>query len=78
MTHTIICRMKPYIQPFERKLALTELIAIGKAEPKPLTQKNVVCVSGEKKHIADLWSEAQIAIEIADGGDTTGNSDTWH
>lgn len=63
MTHTIICRMKPYIQPFERKLALTELAVLSKAEPHPLSQKCVACAPGGRKYVADLWSEMQVAID---------------
>lgn len=33
MKHKLVCRMKPYIQPFERTLALAELSAIAGAEP---------------------------------------------
>ncbi len=36
MTHRFKCRMKSYIQPFERKLALAELTAITGTVPQPL------------------------------------------
>jgi len=36
MKTTLICRMKPYIQPFERKLALNELASLAGSEPQPL------------------------------------------
>lgn len=36
MSYDIICRVKPYIQPFERRLALQELGALAGAEPSPL------------------------------------------
>jgi site-specific DNA-methyltransferase (cytosine-N4-specific) len=58
--------MKPYIQPFEKKLALTELAAISKAEPEPLSQKSGACPSGGRKYVADLWSEMQGAIDAPD------------
>jgi DNA modification methylase len=32
----LICRLKPYIQPFERTLALRELAATSGAEPRPV------------------------------------------
>ena len=41
MTNRFICRMKSYIQPFERKLALAELAAIAGTEPRPVTQANI-------------------------------------
>ncbi len=66
--HTIICRMKPYIQPFERKLALDELTALSQAEPKPLSQKCVTCVPGGEKYIADLWSGTHLAINMPSVG----------
>ncbi|HXF93552.1 MAG TPA: hypothetical protein VNK46_12400 [Nitrospiraceae bacterium] len=37
MSHQYTCRIKPYIQPFERKLALAELAALAGHEPRPLT-----------------------------------------
>ena len=36
MTQSIVCKIKPYIQPFERKLALTELSALARSEPVPV------------------------------------------
>lgn len=36
MKSSFVCRMKPYIQPFERALALAELRAVGGAHPVPL------------------------------------------
>lgn len=36
MKATIKCRIKPYIQPFERKLAIAELQSLAGSEPKPL------------------------------------------
>lgn len=33
--NTIVCRLKSYIQPFERRLALKELAAIAQSQPKP-------------------------------------------
>lgn len=35
MSTTITCKIKPYIQPFERKLALAELCALTGGSPKP-------------------------------------------
>ncbi|HYG78800.1 MAG TPA: hypothetical protein VD861_00350 [Pyrinomonadaceae bacterium] len=35
MTVTLKCRIKPYIQPFERKLALAELASITRSTPRP-------------------------------------------
>lgn len=32
-TRTIVCRLKPYIQPFERQLALGELARLARAKP---------------------------------------------
>jgi hypothetical protein len=34
---TVCCRIKPYIQPFERKLALAELASLAGAQPKALS-----------------------------------------
>lgn len=39
MKSTLVCRMKPYIQPFERTLALAELSALAKAAPLPLDKR---------------------------------------
>lgn len=36
MRRPLVCRMKPYIQPFERTLALAELSALAQAEPVAL------------------------------------------
>ncbi len=36
MKQSLICRMKPYIQPFERALALAELSALTHTEPIPV------------------------------------------
>ena len=36
MRPVVVCRMKPYIQPFERTLALAELGALAQAEPMPV------------------------------------------
>lgn len=35
MTVTLKCRIKPYIQPFERKLALAELVSLTHSTPRP-------------------------------------------
>ncbi|MET0623650.1 MAG: hypothetical protein ABW250_11770 [Pyrinomonadaceae bacterium] len=35
MTATLKCRIKPYIQPFERKLALAELASLTHSVPRP-------------------------------------------
>jgi SAM-dependent methyltransferase len=35
MTRDLLCRMKPYIQPFERTLALEELAALTGSTPRP-------------------------------------------
>lgn len=39
MTQPLVCRMKPYIQPFERTLALAELGALTHANPSPVDQQ---------------------------------------
>ncbi len=36
MSYNVTCRVKAYIQPFERRLALQELTALAGAEPRPL------------------------------------------
>lgn len=36
MTVTLKCRIKPYIQPFERKLALAELVSLTRSTPRPV------------------------------------------
>lgn len=38
MKQPFVCRMKPYIQPFERTLALAELSALTRAEPVPIDE----------------------------------------
>jgi len=40
MKATLTCRMKPYIQPFERQLALIELASVAGSEPLPLPTWN--------------------------------------
>ena len=40
MTHLFRCKMKPYIQPFERRLALAELGAIAGTEPRPVAARS--------------------------------------
>lgn len=37
MTKTVCCRIKPYIQPFERKLALAELASLAGTQPRALS-----------------------------------------
>lgn len=44
MKSPLVCRMKPYIQPFERALALAELSAIAKSAPVPLNKQEDDCV----------------------------------
>ena len=39
MKSPLVCRMKAYIQPFERALALAELGALGKSSPLPLDKQ---------------------------------------
>jgi hypothetical protein len=34
--HSLVCKIKTYIQPFERVLALKELQALSFCEPKPV------------------------------------------
>jgi site-specific DNA-methyltransferase (cytosine-N4-specific) len=38
MSQRLVCRMKPYIQPFERTLALAELSAMANADPVSVDQ----------------------------------------
>jgi hypothetical protein len=38
MSNLITCRIKPYIQPFERKLALSELGSLTGTVPKQLAE----------------------------------------
>ncbi len=40
MSVLLKCRMKSYIQPFERKLALAELALLSEAEPHPVEEGN--------------------------------------
>lgn len=37
MIRTVCCRIKPYIQPFERKLALAELASLAGTQPKAVS-----------------------------------------
>jgi Putative RNA methylase family UPF0020 len=39
MTRPLLCRMKPYIQHFERVLALAELSALSQANPAPVDEE---------------------------------------
>jgi RMKL-like, methyltransferase domain len=39
MKQSLVCRMKPYIQPFERTLALAELSALTHSDPIPVDQQ---------------------------------------
>ena len=39
MKQALVCRMKPYIQPFERTLALAELSALAHTDPIPVDDK---------------------------------------
>jgi hypothetical protein len=39
MKQSLVCRMKPYIQPFERTLALAELSALGCSKPVPVDKQ---------------------------------------
>lgn len=39
MTEPVRCYMKPYIQPFERSLALAELASLSGAEPRPVAEE---------------------------------------
>ena len=39
MKSPLVCRMKPYIQPFERVLALAELRTLAKTDPQPLDEQ---------------------------------------
>jgi hypothetical protein len=55
--NTLCVRMKPYIQPFERVLALRELRAISGAEPRPL----------------GLFEEMSIDFELQSGTARTGS-----
>lgn len=38
----VYCRMKPYIQPFERRLAIEELRTLSAAEPEPVSSNDSV------------------------------------
>lgn len=40
MKKPLVCRMKSYIQPFERDLALAELTALAHSEPIPIEQES--------------------------------------
>src|ERR1039458_9325076 len=39
MSQPLVCRMKPYIQPFERTLALAELNALAHTSPVPIDKQ---------------------------------------
>src|SRR5260370_24291086 len=39
MRQPLVCRMKPYIQPFERTLALAELSALAHTDPLPIDEQ---------------------------------------
>src|SRR2546423_2394473 len=40
MSEIVRCYMKPYIQPFERGLALAELASLSGADPQPASEKD--------------------------------------
>lgn len=63
--YDLTCRIKPYIQPFERELAIRELTIASQAEPIPLSDSNratplvyrvVTCVDPRKLvHTLAYW-----------------------
>jgi len=50
---TLLLEMKPYIQPFERALALQELRALAHAEPKPQLLRD-----GERSFLYEITTDA--------------------
>jgi DNA modification methylase len=62
MTSPITCRIKPYIQPFERELGLRELRSLAGAKPSPLQDQ--LDKSGFFK-VTSRMSAADLARELA-------------
>lgn len=57
MTNMFRCKMKPYIQPFERRLALAELGAIAGAEPQPVAPRPT-------QHIMEEFAGASVTFAL--------------
>jgi DNA modification methylase len=67
MTHLIRCKMKPYIQPFERKLALAELAAItgGMPQPEPSNIEPIALDMFQALEMKSLPETEAIYFEVA-------------
>jgi hypothetical protein len=62
MSYNVICRVKPYIQPFERRLALQELTALAGAQPCPLPS---LVDEGDRFQVRSRVSAPDLARELA-------------
>lgn len=49
----VVCRLKPYIQPFEKTLALKELAALSRHKP-------VACLNLAHEETGDYWVESSV------------------
>jgi len=61
-TYELICQMKPYIQPFERTLALKELEALAGASPVPLANGSPEIIA---YYVASQRTSAYLASRLA-------------
>lgn len=62
MSFEITCRIKPYIQPFERELAMRELEALAGSSPKPLPN---LLAEPECFQVSSRLSAPALARELA-------------
>jgi len=69
MRRPFVCRMKPYIQPFERTLALAELKALAHTDPMPVGDEaeDVVSFSVSSETKADVLARRLAYWELVEG-----------
>jgi site-specific DNA-methyltransferase (cytosine-N4-specific) len=72
MNSLITCRIKPYIQPFERKLALLELEALAQDAPRPIAAvvEEIQCFSVTSRATARLLARELAFWEVVCNGQT--------
>lgn len=61
MTARVVCRIKPYIQPFERVLAIQELSEMSSARPKPIDANQ----KGPEFEVRSAVSAQDLAARLA-------------
>src|SRR2546423_68831 len=62
MTYDLTCRIKSYIQPFERKLALQELEILAGAPPRPIP---TIVDQADRFEVSSQMSAKHLARELA-------------